>query len=100
MKKKKRGQTCSFSRLQGDKLVFVRCLCGGKFVVSKFACGAVQLHARSVHSNAPGKSGQQWSLDRLTGRCVLCCYIYKSLCSLSLFLVRAYHGSGGLLRQC
>ena len=28
-----------------------------------------------MHSNAPGKSGQQWSLDRLTGRCALCCYI-------------------------
>ena len=30
------------------------------------------MHACSVHSNAPGKSGQQWSLDRLTGRCALC----------------------------
>ena len=45
-----------FSRLLGDKLVFFRCLCGGKFVVSKFACGAVRLHTCSVHSNAPGKS--------------------------------------------
>ena len=76
-KKLKRQQACSFSRLQGDKLVFVRCsVCGGKFVVSKFVCGAVRLHACSVHSNALGKSGQQWSLDRLTGRCAL--YIYKS----------------------
>ena len=76
-KNKKRQQACNFSRLQGDKLVFVRCsVCGGKFVVSKFACGAVRLHACSVHSNALGKSGQQWSLDRLTGRCAL--YIYKS----------------------
>ena len=33
-----------FSRLLGDKLVFVRCLCGGMFVVSKFACGAIRLH--------------------------------------------------------
>ena len=49
-RKKKRRQTCSFSRLQGDKLIFVRCLCGGKFVVSKFACGAIRLHACSVHS--------------------------------------------------
>ena len=49
----------------GDKLVFVRCL---QFVVSKFACGAVRMHACSMHSNAPGKSGQQWSLGRLTGR--------------------------------
>ena len=45
-----------FSRLLGDKLVFVRCLCEGKFVVSKFACGAIRLHTCSVHSNAPGKS--------------------------------------------
>ena len=45
-----------FSRLLGDKLVFFRCLCGGKFVGSKFACGAVRLHTCSVHSNAPGKS--------------------------------------------
>ena len=26
------------------------------------------MHACSMHSNAPGKSGQQWSLGRLTGR--------------------------------
>ena len=99
--KKKCRQACSFSRLLGDKFEFVCCLCGGKFVVSKFACGAVRLHACSVHSNALGKSGQQWSLNQLTGRCALCCYIhvYKSLCSLSLFLVQFYHGSGGLLRQ-
>ena len=45
-----------FSRLLGDKLVFVRCLCEGKFVVSKFACGAIRLHTCSVHSNALGKS--------------------------------------------
>ena len=38
-KKLKRQQACSFSRLQGDKLVFVRCsVCGGKFVVSKSVC--------------------------------------------------------------
>ena len=45
-----------FSRLLGDKLVFVRCLCEGKFVVSKFACGAIRLHTCSVHSNALVKS--------------------------------------------
>ena len=73
--KKKRRQACSFSRLLGDKFELVCCLCGGKFVVSKFACGAVRLHACSVHSNALGKSGQQWSLNQLTGRCALCCYI-------------------------
>ena len=74
-----------FPRLLGDKPVFVRCLCEGKFVVSKFACGAIRLHTCSVHSNAPGKSWEQWSLDRLTGRCALCCYIYKSLCSFPSF---------------
>ena len=74
-----------FSRLLGDKLVFVQCLCEGKFVVSKFACGAIRLHTCSVHSNAPGKSWEQWSLDRLTSRCALCCYIYKSLCSFPSF---------------
>ena len=71
-RKKKPRQACSFSRLLGDKLVFVRSLCGGKFIVSKLACGAVRPHACLVQSNAPGKSGQRWSLDRLTGRCALC----------------------------
>ena len=146
------------------------------------------MHACSVHSNAPSKSGQQWPLGRLTGRWLFvviysyfekgcgknvhatipkgnmgddqytvpddcscrsyfCCFslalantfqwpfvpipsnffekkrtqnhpqclsglshaffpttfleiaVYNSLCSLSPFLVRVYHGSGSLLRQ-
>ena len=71
----------------------------GKLVILKFACGAVQMHDCSVHSNAPGKSGQRWSFDRLIGRCALCLFLYKSVCRLSLSLIRIYHGCGSLLRQ-
>ena len=57
------------------------CLCGGKLVVAKSACGAVRMHACSVHSNAPGQSGQEWSLDRLTRRPLCSLFVCLFFCT-------------------
>ena len=70
--KKSVGKHVVFDACWATSLYLFAACVAVKFVVSKFACGSVRLHACSVHSNALGKSGQQWSLDRLTGRCALC----------------------------
>ena len=71
-KKKSVGKHVVFDACWATSLYLFAACVAVKFVVSKFACGSVRLHACSVHSNALDKSGQQWSLDRLTGRCALC----------------------------